>query len=80
MSFKCKIFGHKWNVYKENITYIISGSKIKSIPNGLQNTWPMDVRMCWRCYYKQLNHGGDWQSFKLTKEELRDKNLKELGI
>ena len=78
MSLRCKIFGHKW---KSGI--------VTEIPNGLQNTsgfrrnsrlWPMDVRMCWRCYYKQLNHGGDWQSFKLTKEELRDKNLKELGI
>jgi hypothetical protein len=60
---------------------MIPGSITKSTPSGLQNTWPMDVRICWRCYYKQLNHGGDyWESFKLTKEELRDKNLKELGI
>ena len=25
MSFKCKIFGHKWNVYKEDIPYMIPG-------------------------------------------------------
>ena len=84
MSLMCKIFGHKWNVYKENVTYIIFGSKTKSIPNGLQNTWPMDVRMCWRCYYKQIKTIGlieaDWSDWELTKEELRDKNLKELGI
>lgn len=79
MSLRCKIFGHKWK----------SGIVTESIPNGLQNTsrfrrnsrlWPMDVRMCLRCYYKQLNYGGDWSSCELTKEELRDKNLKELGI
>ena len=38
MSLRCKIFGHKWNVYVEDVTYIISGSKTKSTPNGLQNT------------------------------------------
>ena len=44
----------------------------------------MDVRMCLRCYYKQISkykdYRGDWSSCELTKEELRDKNLKELGI
>ena len=51
MSLRCKIFGHKWNVYKENVTYI-SGSRTKSIPLGIENTWPIDVRMCLRCYCK----------------------------
>ena len=87
MSLRCKIFGHKWNVYKENVTYIISGSRNKSMPLGIENTWPIDVRMCWRCYCKQISNIDintklkyNWSEWKLTKEELRDKNLKELGI
>ena len=88
MSLRCKIFGHSWNIYRENVTYIISGSINKSMPLGIENTWPIDVRMCLRCYCKQIRNIDvntvklkyNWSEWKLTKEELRDKNLKELGI
>jgi hypothetical protein len=82
MSLRCKIFGHSWNLYRENVSYIIF-IKIK-IPKGEENTWSMDVRLCRRCYCKQIKTIGltdfDWSDWELTKEELRDKNLKELGI
>lgn len=80
MSFRCKIFGHKWKYSVEDVTYIISNSVTKSTPKGIESTWPMDVRICLRCYYKQLNHQADWSECKLTKQELRDKNLNQLGI
>jgi len=102
MSFKCKVFGHKWEYSVEDVTYIISGSVTKSTPNGVENTLLRNVRICSRCYYKQLNnihfipvhsmtyyknlgydlkrYDSGWSEFQLTKQELRDKKLKELGI
>jgi hypothetical protein len=92
MSFRCNIFGHKWKYYKEDVTYIIWRSKIKSIastnPKGFENKWPTDVRLCSKCYCKQIknidlhvsNLNFHWSDWKLTKEELRDKNLKKLGV
>jgi hypothetical protein len=79
MSFKCKILGHKWNVYKEDIPYFFATK---------------DFRICDRCYYKQVRdhcfgtiryhytgkEKNDWSEYVLSTEELRDKKLKELGI
>jgi hypothetical protein len=50
-----------------------------------------DIRICKRCYKKQramyslFNYNNkhrtpDWRNDELTKDELRDKKLKELGI
>ena len=86
MSFKCKIFGHKWRYSKEYVTYVISNTITKSTPNGIKTTWPISVRMCLRCYNKEIEDHlpseskVSWVSWELTKQELRDKNLNELGI
>jgi hypothetical protein len=87
MSFKCKIFGHKWNVYKEDIQYMIpaTSNSHMSIP-GFTVMYKKDFRICSRCYYKQIrdHYTGrektDWCEYVLCTEELRDKKLKELGI
>lgn len=87
MSFKCKILGHKWNVYKEDIPYMIPAisNSHMSIP-GFTMMYKKDFRICDRCYYKQIrdHYTGkektDWSEYVLSTEELRDKNLKELGI
>jgi hypothetical protein len=88
MSFKCKIFGHKWNVYKEDVSHVIikklNSLSMTSLPSFtyVLNT---QFRICDRCYYKQVrdHYTGretDWSKCDLSAEELRDKNLKELGI
>ena len=86
MSFKCKVFGHKWNVYKEDIQYMIpaTSNSHMSIP-GFTVMYKKDFRICSRCYYNQIrdDYTGreiDWSEYVLSTEELRDKKLKELGI
>ena len=83
MSLSCKIFGHKWNVYKEDIPYMIPGSNSH---NNITIICKKDFRICDRCYYKQIrdHYTGkektDWSEYVLSTEELRNKKLKELGI
>ena len=88
MSLRCKIFGHKWSYYKEDISHV-SIKKLTSLPMNYIPSLTFNVdtqfRICKRCYYKQVREHytgreSDWFKSDLSKEELRDKNLKELGI
>lgn len=88
MSLRCKIFGHKWSYYKEDISHV-SIKKLNSLPMNYIPSLTFNVdtqfRICKRCYYKQVREHytgreSDWFKSDLSKEELRDKNLKELGI
>ena len=89
MSLRCKIFGHKWSYYKEDISHVII-KKLNSLPMNYIPSLTFNVdtqfRICKRCYYKQVreHYTGkektDWSECDLSAEELRDKNLKELGI
>jgi hypothetical protein len=79
---KCKLFGHKWNHYNEEV-----GHTVSSIYSSREFTMMVDTqfRICERCQYKQVreHHTGkdiDWSTAELSKEQLRDKKLKELGI
>jgi hypothetical protein len=79
---KCKIFGHKWNYYKEEVEHNVS-----SIYSSREFTMMIDTefRICDRCQYKQVREHFtgreyDWSTAELSKEQLRDKKLKELGI
>ena len=79
---KCKIFGHKWNYYKEEVEHNVS-----SIYSSREFTMMIDTefRICERCQYKQVREHftgreSDWSTAELSKEQLRDKKLKELGI
>lgn len=86
MSLRCKIFGHKWSYYKEDVEHIIPAitNSHMSIP-GFTIVIDTEFRICKRCDYKQVRkhytgRESDWFKSDLSKEELRDKNLKELGI
>lgn len=73
----CRILGHKWNYYKDDVTHMI--------PNGIRYELNTEFRLCDRCYTNQMRHHYtgrdlDWYKFELSKEQLRDKKLKELGI
>lgn len=79
---KCKLFGHKWNYYKEEVEHTVS-----SVYSSREISIMIDTefRICERCQYKQvrLHHTGrdsDWSTAELSKEQLRNKKLKELGI
>jgi hypothetical protein len=79
---KCKLFGHKWNYYNEEVEQTII-----SLFNSKPFTMMVDTefRICDRCQYKQVreHHTGkdiDWSTAELSTEQLRDKKLKELGI
>jgi hypothetical protein len=79
---KCKLFGHKWNYYNEEVEQTII-----SLFNSKPFTMMIDTefRICDRCQYKQVreHHTGkdiDWSTAELSKEQLREKKLKELGI
>ena len=79
---KCRLFGHKWNYYKEEVEHTVS-----SVYSSREFTVMIDTqfRICERCQYKQVreHHTGkdiDWSTAELSKEQLRDKKLKELGI
>lgn len=72
----CKFIGHKWVNYND-------GQKIDY--SGFSYIKDSEFRICRRCSYKQVrdHHTGresDWSTFELTKEELREKKLKDLGI
>ena len=88
MSLRCKIFGHKWSYYKEDISHV-SIKKLNSLPMNYIPSLTFNVdtqfRICKRCYYKQVREHytgreSDWFKSDLSKEELRNKKLKELGI
>jgi len=84
LSWLCLI-KHKW-IYKiEDIT-LLQGVYTKYVV-----TKPTDVRFCERCHKKQKSRwtslnsiknlrNSDWVDSGLTKSELRDKKLKEIGI
>jgi len=79
---KCKLFGHKWNHYKEEVEHTVS-SAFSSKPFTMMID--TEFRICDRCQYKQVREHftgreSDWLTSELTKEQLRDKKLKELGI
>jgi len=84
---KCKLFGHKWNYYKEDVPHITSPVNLthRVIPSY---TFPVNTefRYCPRCFINQVRvaHSGDektdWRNVALNVEQERDKKLKELGI
>jgi hypothetical protein len=79
---KCKLFGHKWNQYKEEVEHTVSSFFSSGEFTIMVDT---EFRICDRCQYKQVreHHTGrdsDWSTAELSKEQLRDKKLKELGI
>ncbi len=71
MSWKCKLFRHKWKF-----------SKKKFIINDLGAYISFDIRICQRCYLKQQQElqSGKWFDRKLDKDELRELKLRDLGI
>lgn len=76
---RCKLFGHKWSYYKEDVEHTFV-----SIP-GFTIMIDTEFRICKRCDYKQVRkhytgRESDWFKSDLSKEELRDIKLNELGI
>jgi len=79
---KCKLFGHKWSYYKEEVEHTVSSVYSSREVSIMIDT---EFRICDRCQYKQVREhftgkDTDWYSTELSKEQLRDKKLKELGI
>jgi hypothetical protein len=79
---KCRLFGHKWNYYKEEVEHTVSSVFSSREISIMVDT---EFRICDRCQYKQVreHHTGkdiDWSTTELNKDQLRDKKLKELGI
>lgn len=88
---KC-LFGHKWELSKQEreIEYNLPkgtwthGGETKKVTITTSD----DIRICKRCYKKQkvmystfsYVKIADWRNDELSKDELRDKKLKELGI
>lgn len=79
---RCKIFGHKWNFYKEDVEHKIESLSVAGFTIMI-NT---EFRICERCYHKQQRQhwtskeNVDWKDYELSKEQLRDMKLKSLGI
>jgi hypothetical protein len=73
-SIKCFFNGHDWDWNKEDIDWVSS--------HGKKITITSPVRICQNCYKKQrYNNGNGWSDWdRLSKEESRDKKLRELGI
>jgi len=79
---KCRLFGHKWNYYKEEVEHTVSSVFSSREVSIMIDT---EFRICDRCQYKQVRQhftgrDSDWSTAELNKEQLRDKKLKELGI
>jgi hypothetical protein len=79
---KCKLFGHKWNYYNEEVEHTVSSVYSSREVSIMTDT---EFRICDRCQYKQerkhfTGRDTDWSTAELSKEQLRDKKLKELGI
>jgi hypothetical protein len=72
-SFKCSISLHNWEHSKEDIEWESSiGKKI---------TISTSIRICQNCHKKQRYSVQGWVDWnKLSKEQLRDKKIKQLGI
>ena len=93
MNIRC-IFGHKWELSKieREIEYTLPKFGKKGAWNGsgkkVTITTSDDIRICKRCYKKQkamyspFSHVkiAYWRNDELSKDELRDKKLKEIGI
>jgi hypothetical protein len=87
MSIRCKVFGHKWQEYKEDVPHVTSPVTLahRVIPSYTfaVNT---EFRYCPRCFTNQVRvaHSGDekvdWRDVALNLEQLRDKKLQDLGI
>jgi hypothetical protein len=84
---KCKLFGHKWNYYNEEVEQTFTSALVPYSSNPREFTIMVDTefRICDRCQYKQVreHHTGksiDWCEAELSTEQLRNKKLKELGI
>ena len=73
MSWLCKI-RHNWSYSTEKINI---GKK-----KGSDAHITLNVRMCKRCYKKQSQEliGELWFDASLSKEEIREIRLKELGL
>jgi hypothetical protein len=79
---KCRLFGHKWNHYKEEVEHTVSSAFSSREISIMVDT---EFRICERCQYKQerkhfTGKSTDWYSSELSTEQLRNKKLKELGI
>jgi len=80
---KCKLFGHKWNYYKEDVPHITSPVLEGLILGSACDT---EFRYCSRCFTNQVrvahsfDEKTDWRNVVLNVEQERDKKLKELGI
>jgi len=78
---RCKIFGHKWNYYKEYVEHVF----LESVYGPFTMMVDTEFRICERCQYKQVREHftgreSDWSHSELSKEQLREKKLKQLGI
>jgi hypothetical protein len=78
---RCKIFGHKWNYYKEDVEHAF----LESVYGPFTMMVDTEFRICERCQYKQVREHftgreSDWSHSELSKEQLREKKLKQLGI
>jgi hypothetical protein len=82
----CKIFGHKWEIYKQQVpneTPSWIGRKIGKTFTIMVDT---EFRFCGKCFTNQVRvaHTSkdeiDWKNCELNIDQLRDKKLKELGI
>lgn len=94
MNIRCIIFGHKWEISKQEreVEYNLPKFSKKGTWNGSGKKTSIaicdDIRICKRCYKKQramyspfsMVKIADWRNDELSKDELRDKKLKELGI
>jgi len=87
MSLKCKLFGHKWELYKEDVPHVTSPVNLhnKIIPSYTFNI-NTEFRYCPRCFTNQIrvassgSESTDWRDVTLTVEQSREKKLKELGL
>jgi hypothetical protein len=71
MSWKCKVFGHKFEYSDRKVIINTSGGHLT-----------FKIRLCKRCYLKQQKNivSNKWNDIELTKDEIRDIKLKDLGI
>ena len=73
----CKIFLHNWEYYKDYVPHISSSHTF------IVST---EFRFCNKCFTNQVRVAYsssdkiDWRIVELSKEQLREKRLKELGI
>lgn len=75
------LFGHKWEYLQEDIEFVRVGG-LSNLKFGRDSfIIPSDVRLCKRCYKKQFKRVSDWINYNnLTKDQLREKKLTNIGI